>query len=195
MSKITRIYKLAQGHLSDGSSTEYLNGGLSFVGNQDVLGLGPKTVTTESCSHMFGDMSCGATIQRTVGRILSWSSANSTATIVVRFKTVLPLAATRYIAGTIVPISGASQGSANDVTSIADNGNNTYTITLGAFPRIPWQVNSFVVMGNGCKKTLAACNENGRLPYMWAMPFTPGTKSFMAGSELVNPTGPNIPTV
>jgi hypothetical protein len=181
------------GHLSGGDSSEHLATRMSFAGNQDVLSLGPKTVTTESCSHRFGDLGCGATISRSVGRITNWNSSNFSANITVVFNAALPLALHRYIAGAVCPINGASQGNANDVVNIVLVSGFTYIITLGSMPRVPWYPNTFIVIGNGCRKTLAACNENGRLPYMWAMPFTPGTKSFMAGSELVKPTGPNIP--
>lgn len=191
--EITFATLISQGHMTGGTNSSYLDGELIYSGNQDVLGLGPKTVTTESCSHRFGDAGCGATIQRTQGIVASWNTAGLASTVDVAFSSSLPLPLTRYIAGVICPISGEAQGNANDITGITLVSGTTYRITLGSMPRVPWQRNIAVVIGNGCTKTLAACNTNGRLPYMWAMPFTPGTKSFLAGSELVNPSGPGIP--
>jgi hypothetical protein len=191
--KVTKGNTLSQGHMSGGTNSAYLDGDLKYSGNQDVLSLGPKTVTTESCSHRFGDAGCGATITRTSGLVTAWNTSGLSTTVDVTFAAPLPLSLDRYIAGMICPVSGAAQGNANDITSIVFLGDNVYCITLGSTPRVPWQRFSTVVVGNGCTKTLAACNANGRLPYMWAMPFTPGTKSFLAGSELVNPSGPGIP--
>jgi hypothetical protein len=126
--------------------------------------------------------------------VVGFSVNNFEASLTVLFDAPLPLPVGRYIAGFISPLNGRSQGNENDIVSIqALLVPNTYQIILGSLPRAPWQQFTFVVVGNGCKKTLAACSENGQLANMWAMPFTPGTKSFMAGSELVKPTGPNIP--
>lgn len=187
------LRKVATGHIGSGSPGEDSSVSFIFTGDQSIIGLGPKQVTTEACPHRFGDSVCGGTILRSIGRVSNYTVTSGTATVDVQFNSALPFVLTRYLAGIIEPLNGMSQGNANDITDCTLVSGTTYRITLGALPRVAWQINTAVVVGNGCRKTLVACNENGRLQYNWATPFTPGTKSFTAGSMLVNPSGPNIP--
>lgn len=144
-----------------------------------------RDVTTENCIYQLGDIRCNLTLAKEYGMISTFTPAENAATLLLTSPLLLP--ATRYIAGFFLPLSGLNVGVMNDIISLTIINSTIIKVTFGEVYPSAFTTFTTGFITIGCTKTLASCVDNGNLPRHRGFPFTPGSKSFVAGSGLVDP--------
>jgi hypothetical protein len=158
---------------------------LSVVSSISQLEAARRDITTENCPYQFGDLRCNKFLSTYNSTVIDYDRDSNTVTL--RINDPLDLDPSRYIAGFVLPTSGFNVGVMNDITALDIIDPSTITIRLGETYPSELTIFTALLFTIGCVKTLAACVDNENLPRHRGFPFTPGTRSFVAGSSLVDP--------